>query len=717
VRRAGASHSKHSLLAVAALALVAGACRGTSPGADGPALGEAGGDARLFAGPNPALHDRATLDAAFGIARRVLYAEPVPDSESTGAAALALLPGRRVFLCAYVLGEKEKVKSHCASGAGEDLAGSVDKAADALKESAAATVNATNAARIRLKLDVATRVEEATFSRSLEKPRARDVGAYGFWVESGGESSWILPSEVLEIPLHSESKGKKGIDRKGVLKALARRNDQLGELPEEFPYLRLRTVAWAESDNPDGKRPGIFRLYRLHAAEPEEISEDRLLQRAVWAADYLISSISSEGKVRYQYKVQADKDSASYNLLRHGGTTYSVFQVYDRTKFEAYRRAGDAAISYLLKHSRREERMGRWGGGDSLFVVEGDDIKLGGAGLALVMLVQRMESTGDREEYLDEARAYARFLLSQQKEDGEFSYFAPLKPGGYASKDSSEYYPGEAILGLIRLYALDRNELWLQTAVRGADWLIDVRDKGKSEAQLLNDHWLMLGLSYLHHFTKAQKYLEHSFALGRAVEHQYRKNLETAEEHPDYRGGYYDPPRSTPAAVRAEGLGAVLDLCASAGRTDCAWVEELLLETVRHEIWSQYDPDQIFWVKNRKKSFGGWNGGLMDMSIRNDFVQHNMSAVLETERQLRRKKGETVPGGPLWTDRWLAGERFPGVEAEKMAELRAATMRFRGPGIWDGPGDGGAAAEQAGGGGTPLPKDDDSAEDAEDPVD
>ena len=170
----------------------------------------------------------------------------------------------------------------------------------------------------------------------------------------------------------------------------------------------------------------------------------------------------------------------------------------------------------------------------------------------------------------------------------------------------------------------------LYAAAHGKDGLlIDVRDKGKSESKVANDHWLMLGLSYLYLYTGDQRYVDHSFHICRAVEYQYRKNLPSAEKYRDYRGGYYDPPRSTPAATRGEGLVAVLDTCSVAGKR-CAWVEELLHETVRHEMLSQYDPDAAYWMKNKPKSFGGWNGGIIDPSIRNDFV--TFSAVLDHKK-------------------------------------------------------------------------------------
>ena len=129
---------------------------------------------------------------------------------------------------------------------------------------------------------------------------------------------------MLEQAIFSPKKRERGIPRKNVVKALKRRNSKMGDLPEEFPYTRMYTHAWVEGDPAGKETPDIVRLYRLHRWDFDELSEELLLQRTVWAADYLISSISAEGKIRYQYYVAKDKDSRSYNLLRHGGTTYSI---------------------------------------------------------------------------------------------------------------------------------------------------------------------------------------------------------------------------------------------------------------------------------------------------------------------------------------------------------------------------------------------------------
>ncbi len=674
-------------LACALLSTLAGTgCRDGNAITAGVALGEPGDDRAL----EEALADPAVAAAALGVARRVVYGEDGPGDAAL--ATLEELPGRRAFLCAY----RERPRRRCSTGVGEDLAASVEAAAAALREDLGDDVGPEAAAGIRLKLDVVTEAETRAFDEEYDDPRAREVATYGYVVGTeDGDISFLLPSELLERGLHHK---KKGFSRAKIARALRKRNGAVGPLSGAFGYAAIRTISWVERDQPGRRPPDVFRLYRLHPYETAEPTPAELLQRQVWAADYLMSSIDADGRIRYRYRTARDQDSSSYNLLRHAGTTYALLQVADRTRFAPYLRASERAMDYLFAHCDRDRRTGphlpaehpRFG--DSMYVVSPPTdeaprgvVKLGGAGLALVMIDQYVETTGDAETYLEEARALGRFLVASQRDDGEFIAFPPRAPGGpVTSTDDSPYYPGEAIVGLARLYSWDRDPLWLETAVRGADWLIDVRDRGKDAGSLSNDHWLMLGLSYLYDDTQDRRYLDHSLALCRAVEHQYLKNEPRWEDYPDYRGGYYDPPRSTPAATRGEGLGAVLETCRLAGE-DCGWIEDLLLETVRHEMLSQIDPDMSFWMPNPAVAFGGFTGGLLDMDIRNDFVQHNMSSLLGLERHLLRRQGVEVPGGPGWMERRLAGLEFPGLGADELSRLRADTLRFRGPTRWEEP--------------------------------
>ncbi len=675
---------RSALLPILALLLLGSvlSCKsgGDASSVSGSALGASGSDDLLWKGSTPALGDINTMRPAFGVARSILFQTPAPAS--TGA--IDVLPGRRVYVCVYGVDQP----SLCGTGAGETLTASVRLASGSLDEAHGSAIRQARTAGkdARIKIDVVTRVTRKTFKREVEKPSKSRIALYGYWVEHEGAVSYVLPSELLERHIYDESKKFGGLRRDRLVKALQARNPALRVPPDEIDYDRFYTEAWVEGD-PHGKdTPDLVHLYRLHRKDFDVLTEELMLQRAVWAADYLISSVSADGKIRYQYYPSTDKDSSSYNLLRHGGTTYSILQAYDRTRHEPYRLAAEAAIGYLFARTREDVRQGPYGGGPTKWIVSpGGKNKLGGAGLGLVMLDAYGESTGDYEKYREEARKFGNFLVASLKEDGEFIYFPSLTPDGpITDKDDSAYYPGEAILGLTRLYSWDPNPQYLDAARRASDWLIDVRDKGKDEKRLANDHWLMIALSYLYDATGDERYVEHSLNLARTVKYQYDKNIPTSEEFIDFRGGYYNPPRSTPAATRGEGLVAVMDTCRVAKR-ECEWVWDLLQETIRHQHLSQYDPDLMWWPRNRAKTFGGWNGGLIDVSIRNDFVQHNMSAVLGTERLTAlRARGEELPGGPVWTRLNLKENRkSPGIPPERMAELREATVRYRGESLWD----------------------------------
>jgi hypothetical protein len=182
-------------------------------------------------------------------------------------------------------------------------------------------------------------------------------------------------------------------------------------------------------------------------------------------------------------------------------------------------------------------------------------------------------------------------------------------------------------------YAVDRDQRWLDAAKRGADWLIDVRDAGKGPRQLDNDHWLSMGLRALHAETGDPRYREHAARIADAVQWQHDRYGDHEPYHRDYLGGYYEPPRSTPASTRAEALVAILELGGLGD--DEPRVSALLHDTVAHLLQSQYVPDTLYWTPHPEVVVGHLAGGIVDPDLRNDFTQHALSALLGTERLLR----------------------------------------------------------------------------------
>ncbi|MEQ1505117.1 MAG: beta-L-arabinofuranosidase domain-containing protein [Myxococcota bacterium] len=567
-----------------------------------------------------------------GIAAAVIARARARWTGAEPADALADRPGRRLWLCVYrppEPGARSRVRD-CGRGEGANLAEAVDRAASAV-------VGGAPGPDAVIKLDWELSREPATWPSG---DRIHEAGVFGLAV---GDAT-ILPSEVLELGLFHDpdDDAEPAYDTERLIAILGERG---AAVTEPFAFDRIRTASWVEPSA--GAAP--IRTYRVHAYELPVVDDpDRVLDRALWAAEALARTVDADGRIRYEYDTGTGKEKKGYNLLRHAGSSFALIQAYHRTGHAPWKDAAERALRYMVSKSKTDERTGPYGGGTVRYLVEGSHIKLGGAALALVALSTWQTATGDAS-FAGEAREFATYLVSQQQEDGEFVYFAAKEPGGAPRDDSSAYYPGEAVLGLVSWYALDPDPKWLQTAVRGADWLVGVRDAGRGRSKLDNDHWLLMALRDLHRVTGDDRYRIHALKIADAVAYQRQRQAGHELYHRDYVGGFYEPPRSTPAATRAEGLVAVLEL----GPGDLereARIRELLLGTVQHMVQSQVTPETTWWMPRPAEVVGGFAGGIVDPDLRNDFTQHALSALLGTERILRDPR----PIGPEELARRLA---------------------------------------------------------------
>ncbi|MDP8257518.1 MAG: glycoside hydrolase family 127 protein [Candidatus Alcyoniella australis] len=350
------------------------------------------------------------------------------------------------------------------------------------------------------------------------------------------------------------------------------------------------------------------------------------LQRACKnGGDYLITITDDEGKFVYTYRPQLDKQSPSYNLLRHAGTIYAMMELYQvsgdvrlrdkardalgflMTKVEPVKLADEAYYAVVSTKMKR---------GQSRQVV-----KLGGNGLALIAICKYTELSHDTQ-FIGRARQLAQYLMAAQEPDGHFVSKYDLESGPDEQFDSM-YYPGEAILGLVRLYQFEPDQRYIETAVRGADWLINVRDKDVPDQRLLADHWLMIGLNELYRIAPHEHYKTHVYRLARSiVDKQSRDN-----RYPELNGIFSGRAQSTPTATRAEGLAAAYRLSQYAGDDGSAWLEALKLSAVFQQR-CQFNRFNAIYLRYPYKALGGFFESTDNYDIRIDYVQHNISSLL-----------------------------------------------------------------------------------------
>jgi hypothetical protein len=373
----------------------------------------------------------------------------------------------------------------------------------------------------------------------------------------------------------------------------------------------------------DGSR--FFDLYR-GSNRSGELTESRLLEAARLSAKYLARNVDDQGRFNYIYDPLKDTYPGGYNILRHAGTVYSMLEYCEHAGDPEILKAAERGLSYI---ESRIERMRKKGAGMAV-VVEDNEIKLGGNALAALAIAKHIEVTGDRG-HLPLLRELGEWMLAVQDKEGDFLVHKQRYSDGAVSDFRSAYYPGEAILALMRIHRLDPRSKWLDGASRAALYLITVRDKELKEQDLPHDHWLLYGLEELYRPRKDPVFLEHVLRVSAGI---IRAQNRTSV-FPDWNGGFSNDPRSTPASTRMEGLGAAFRTASGAGMSNEA--DEILSSLklgTSFVLNNQIGPSWAMYMKDPKASLGGIRENLTRFDIRIDYVQHALSAFLSTAKIL-----------------------------------------------------------------------------------
>jgi len=352
----------------------------------------------------------------------------------------------------------------------------------------------------------------------------------------------------------------------------------------------------------------------------DDISADMLLESAMLGGNYLVNATNGDGSFVYKYNASSDGESSSYNLLRHAGTIYSMLQLYDVTKDQTLLSSAERAIDYLFSFVKPFD--------DSVCIVnDAGEVKLGGNALAVIALAEYMKVTGD-DIYLSVMQNLSHFIRSSQNEVGSFICKRDYLTGEIYDW-VSEYYPGEALLALCRLYSLDYNETWLDVAEKGARYLITIRDANVPINQLIHDHWLMIALNELYRYRGDSLYFNHSMNLSKGIMNLQRDDINRESEYPDWLGSYYTPPHSTSTATRTEGLVAAYNLAYDYDEENMVdSIFDAIKLGIKFQLKTQLTEEDVKDLPDPDQAIGGFCYSLDSYSIRIDYVQHNICSIL-----------------------------------------------------------------------------------------
>ncbi|MGZ3423937.1 MAG: hypothetical protein ACXVEE_39105 [Polyangiales bacterium] len=492
---------------------------------------------------------------------------PAPPAHAVAAI------GRRVFVTFH----RPRQEPLTTTGLGPTLA-------DALKD-AAREIDAS-----RLQLDV---VQSA---RAFVHPSSARLGSYGVF----RASAFVLPGDPLQRGWMSEE------EEPALPEAKLQR---LLEKGTGAPRLFTTTSAVENAAH-----DGALLLYRGRPKKPASIDTATLRHRIELGARYLARMTDGDGKLLYLYDLARDREvDDEYSEIRHAGATDALFGAFQELREPALRDAGNRALAWL------DQRVKDLDGGRAYLPDDENPMgTIGGTGLTLIAFASHAAATGEKN-HLPRMRALAEFLVGQIDSSGKFQAF------GGAGRDVL-YYPGEAMLGLLRLYSVDpdpqvRNR-WLDAAERVAKWRIRTPYLGKRD--WYRDYWFLLVLGELHRHTGDAMWSDHAASITDAG------MREQDEEEADFAasgGSYDDTPRPNPTSTYFESLASSVAAARKTGRSDAALLDHAR-RAATFVVWQQIDEDTSYCARDPERALGGVPGNPWGTYVRIDDVQHAIRAML-----------------------------------------------------------------------------------------
>ncbi|MCR5812982.1 MAG: CapA family protein [Desulfovibrio sp.] len=212
------------------------------------------------------------------------------------------------------------------------------------------------------------------------------------------------------------------------------------------------------------------------------------------ASRYLARQCHEDGRFDYGCFSCFDRAIPTYNTLRHISSIWSMLCAYQAFREKETRQAIVRATDYCVQHFLRQNN-------DCSYFedVESGELKLGSNGCALIMLSLYTELI-HKKKYLPLMRSLARGIVSMQQEDGSFVHVLSSHDFSLKERTRIVYYDGEAVFGLLRLYALIHEDWLLAAARRAFDYFIANRHWRN------HDHWLSYAVNEITRVLPEEQY-------------------------------------------------------------------------------------------------------------------------------------------------------------------------------------------------------------------
>ncbi len=386
-------------------------------------------------------------------------------------------------------------------------------------------------------------------------------------------------------------------------------------------------------------------------AQPKAPTAMELDQAATRAKGYLVRALNEDGSFVYRRNLDPTITvKPSYNLLRHAGAIYALAMYEDAfgdgTTVSTIVEASKFLQNTLGEVPDQKNMLAIWSDPKLIYSDREPIAKLGGTGLGLIALLMA-ESHSPGLTSSDTLVKMGNFLLFMQRPDGGFvSRFRQSTGKDFSWQ--SQYYPGEAALGLVMLYEYTQEVRYLQAAANALAYLAQIRF---GQPVVAADHWALLAT---HRVLKHQDALGNKPSMDLLIGHSAQITdsilVRRYSYPPDtvFHGALGGQARTTPTATRLEGLLAAYEFLPQQYGDLLQIVEEVAADSVGFLVRSQQTQGEFVGAIPRAiKPLGGEGEQIQKFNqrvgeVRIDYVQHALSAMLQY-RDILLRANESAP--------------------------------------------------------------------------
>ena len=429
------------------------------------------------------------------------------------------------------------------------------------------------------------------------------LGIHGLEVENGDKSA-IFKESIPVVKQYDFDKTIKKICEKAGLKS-----DCDQDQNTKFFLYDSISFLW------DHEYSYPFDLYRQNIIFPVYgYGSGALMDRLRPASQYFRNNINSEtGRLMYEYLPDEDRyEESGSSEIRFVAASWAMAALQNQLGGDDLSPMINNMLNYYLKDMKcdADEAFGDY------CVLDADGGKIANNAFILLTLIEFPVYPNSE----DIKKKLAAGLLCQQKDDG--ALLTSFNSDGESGKD---YYPGEAMLALMRYYQETGDPKYLNAVQKAFPYYSNYWRGNKNTAFV---PWHTQAYKILYDVTRSKTIAEFIFEMNDwiVMNEQVHESL-----YKDEIGGM---PKSSPrfsTSVYVEGINdAYAVAVAERDQKRTVRYRDAIKNGMRFILLTQYVHSNSYYLPNEERAYGGFRYSLTKNNQRIDFTQHAVFAILKS---------------------------------------------------------------------------------------